>query len=602
MVVVCEDRRMYLKCHRRFKDGKEHRYWSIVESVRTGRGVIKRPLLYLGEINDSQRAQWCSALDVLDPSDGSVKQMGLFPEDRTPPPEIAHPIQIKLREMTLRRARQWGGCWLALELWSQLNLDEFWAARLPASRKGTEYLHVLKTLTSYRLLDPGSEWRLHRDWFKNSAMGDLLAEDDSVAAKNTLYRCLDKLRKHKESLFSFLTARWSLLFGASYDVLLYDLTSTYFESDPPEEKTGLRRFGHSRDKRSDCVQVVIALIVTPEGFPVAYEVMPGNTSDRSTLPAFLRKIETQYGKRNRLWLMDRGIPTEEALEQMRHEGASYLVGTPRGRLSKLENQLLAQPWQQVQDRIEVKLARDAEDLYVLTRSGGRRDKEQAMRRRRLKKLWQRLHQVRGMKRITRDELLLKMGAAKQEAGKAWELVDIHWPGRAEPVSPATFSFALNREKLRRARRAEGTYLLRTNLTSGDPETLWKQYIVLTEIEQAFKEMKQDLSVRPIYHQKDERIEAHIFVSFLAYCLQVTLKQRAKTKAPGLTPRAILEKFKAVQMIDVHLPTTDGRVLILPRYTQPEKDILLLLHQLSLTLPEQPPPRIEELRKKCGADL
>jgi transposase len=385
-------------------------------------------------------------------------------------------------------------------------------------------------------------------------------------------------------------------------VLLYDLTSTYFESDPPEEKTGLRRFGHSRDKRSDCVQVVIALIVTPEGFPVAYEVMPGNTSDRSTLPAFLRKIETQYGKRNRLWLMDRGIPTEEALEQMRHEGASYLVGTPRGRLSKLENQLLAQPWQQVQDRIEVKLARDAEDLYVLTRSGGRRDKEQAMRRRRLKKLWQRLHQVRGMKRITRDELLLKMGAAKQEAGKAWELVDIHWPGRAEPVSPATFSFALNREKLRRARRAEGTYLLRTNLTSGDPETLWKQYIVLTEIEQAFKEMKQDLSVRPIYHQKDERIEAHIFVSFLAYCLQVTLKQRAKTKAPGLTPRAILEKFKAVQMIDVHLPTTDGRVLILPRYTQPEKDILLLLHQLSLTLPEQPPPRIEELRKKCGADL
>lgn len=593
---------MYLKCHRRFKDGKEHRYWSLVESVRTRRGVIKRPLLYLGEINDTQRAQWRSALDVLDASDGSVKQMELFPEDRTPPREVAHPIQIKLREMTLRRARQWGGCWLALELWNQLKLDEFWAARLPASRKGTQYLHVLKTLTSYRLLDPGSEWRLHRDWFKNSAMGDLLAEDDAVAAKNTLYRCLDKLSQHKEPLFAFLTARWNLLFGASYDVLLYDLTSTYFESNPSEEKTGLRRFGYSRDKRSDCVQVVIALIVTPEGFPVAYEVMPGNTSDRSTLPAFLRKIEAQYGKTNRLWLMDRGIPTEESLQQMRQEGASYLVGTPRGRLSQLEGQLFAQPWQQVQDRIEVKLARDAEDLYVLTRSGGRRDKEQAMRRRRLKKLWQRLHQVRGMKRLTRDELLLKLGAARRDAGKAWELIDIHWPGRNEPVGPATFTFALNRDKLRRARRAEGTYLLRTNLTHGDPETLWKQYIVLTEIEQAFKEIKQDLSIRPIYHQKDERIEAHIFVSFLAYCLQVTLKQRAKAKAPGLTPRAILEKFKAVQMIDVHLPTTDGRVLILPRYTQPEKDLQLLLHQLSLTFPEQPPPRIEDLRKKCGADL
>jgi transposase len=593
---------MYLKCHHRFKDGKAHRYWSIVESVRTRRGVIKRPLLYLGEINDSQRAQWCSALDVLDASDGSVKQMGLFPEDRTPPPEVPHPIQIKLREMTLRHARQWGGCWLALELWNQLGLDDFWATRLPVSRKGTPYLNVLKTLTSYRLLDPGSEWRLHRDWFKSSAMGDLLQEDDAVAAKNTLYRCLDKLRKHKESLFSFLKARWGLLFGASYDVLLYDLTSTYFESDPSEEKIGLRRFGHSRDKRSDCVQVVIALIVTPEGFPVAYEVMPGNTSDRTTLPAFLRKIETQYGKMNRLWLMDRGIPTEESLEQMRQEGASYLVGTPRGRLSKLEAPLFAQPWQQVQNRIEVKLAREAEDLYVLTRSGGRRDKEQAMRRRRLKKLWQRLHQIRGMNRLTRDDRLLKLGAAKQDAGKAWELVDIHWPDRNEPVSPATFTFTLNRDKLRRARRTEGTYLLRTNLTSGNPEALWKQYIMLTEIEQAFKEMKQDLSIRPIYHQKDDRIEAHIFVSFLAYCLQVTLKQRAKAHAPGLTPRAILEKFKAVQMIDVHLPTTDGRVLILPRYTQPEKDLQLLLHQLSLTLPEQPPPRIEELRKKCGADL
>ncbi|MBU0678829.1 MAG: IS1634 family transposase [Verrucomicrobia bacterium] len=593
---------MYLKCHKRFKDGKEHRYWSIVESVRTRRGVMKRPLLYLGEINDAQRAQWCSALDVFDKSGGSVKQMSLFPEDRTPPPEILNPIQIRLNRMTLHRPRQWGGCWLAMELWRQLGLDGFWTPRLPASRKGTVWLNVLKTLVCYRLLDPGSEWRLHRDWFKNSALADLLGEDDSVAAKNTLYRCLDKLLEHKEQLFSFLKTQWSLLFNASYDVLLYDLTSTYFECDPPEEADGLRRFGHSRDKRSDCVQVVIALIVTPEGFPVAYEVMPGNTSDRTTLPDFLGKIEKQYGKRNRLWIMDRGIPTEAVLEQMRGEGASYLVGTPRGRLSKLENQFFSQSWKQVQDQIEVKLTRDGEDLYVLTRSGGRREKEQAMRRRRLKKLWKRLHQIRGMKKLKRDALLLKLGAAKQDAGNAWKLVDIKLPEPRQCVTPETFSFRLNRAKLRRARRGEGTYLLRTNLTAGDPEELWKQYIVLTEIEQAFKEIKQDLSIRPIYHQKDERIEAHIFVSFLAYCLQVTLKQRAKVKAPGLTPRAVLDKFKTMQMIDVHLPTTDGRVLILPRYTQPEKDLQLLLHQLKLTLPDQPPPRIEELKKKCGADL
>lgn len=592
---------MYLKCNRRIKDGKEHRYWSVVESVRTNRGVMKRQLLYLGELNDSQKAQWCSALDVLDESNDSFKQMSLFPEDRTPPPEVSNPIQIRLSQMTLRHPRQWGGCWLALELWNQLDLDRFWESRLPDSRKGTGWLNVFKTLTAYRLLDPGSEWRLHRDWFKTSAMADLLDEDDSVAAKDTLYRCLDRLCEHKADLFTFLKTRWSELFNASYDVLLYDLTSTYFECDVPENE-GLRKFGYSRDRRSDCVQVVIALIVTPEGFPVAYEVMPGNTSDKTTLPEFLRKIETQYGKMNRLWIMDRGIPTEESLEQMRSEGASYLVGTPRGRLTKLQDQLFPKPWKLVHDQIEVKLARDGQDLYVLTRSGGRYDKERSMRRRKLKKLLKRLDEIRGMKNQKRDALLLRLGAAKRDAGRAWDLVDIVLPKARAAVTPETFTFGLNRKKLRQARRSEGTYLLRTNLTAENPEELWKQYMVLTEVEQAFKELKNDLDIRPVYHQRDDRIEAHIFVSFLSYCLQVTLKQRAKAKAPGLTPRAILEKFKAMQMIDVHLPTTDGRNLILPRYTQPEKDLQLLLHQLNLTLPDQPPPRLEELRKKCGGDL
>lgn len=374
---------MYLRACKRIKDGKEHRYWSVVESVRTRRGVHQRQLLYLGELNDSQKAQWCTALDVFDESTDSVQQMSLFPDDRTPPPDVSNPVRIRLSRMTLRHPRQWGGCWLAMELWSQLDLDRFWAPRLPESRKGTEWLHVLKTLVAYRLLDPGSEWRLHRDWFKTSAMADLLGEDDSIAAKDTLYRCLDKICEHKAELFSFLKTQWSLLFNASYDVLLYDLTSTYFECDVPEHD-GLRRFGYSRDKRSDCVQVVVALIVTPEGFPVAYEVMPGNTSDKTTLPEFLRKIEAQYGKMNRLWIMDRGIPTEEALEQMRKEGASYLVGTPRGRLTRLEGQLFAEPWKKVQEQIEVKLARDGGDLYVLTRSGGRCDKERSMRRRKLK--------------------------------------------------------------------------------------------------------------------------------------------------------------------------------------------------------------------------
>jgi transposase len=593
---------MYLKCHKRIKDGKQRRYWSIVESVRTRRGVIKRQVLYLGEINDNQRAQWCSAIEVLDKTSGHKRQMSLFPQDRTPPTEVSNPVQININKMTLRHPRQWGGCYLAMELWDQLQLDNFWEERLPSSRKGTNWLNVLKTLVSYRLIDPGSEWRLHRDWFKTSAMADLLNEDDSIAAKNTLYRCLDKLCDHKDDLFTFLKTQWSQLFNASYDILLYDLTSTYFESDPPETSDGLRRFGYSRDKRSDCVQVVIALIVTPEGFPLTYEVMPGNTSDKTTLSTFLRKIESQYGKKNRLWVMDRGIPTEESLEQMRTEKASYLVGTPRGRLNKLGKELLGQPWTKVQDKIEIKLTRDGEDLYVLTRSGGRRDKEQSMRRRRLKKLWKRLRQIQNMKRLKRDGLLLKLGAAKHEAGKAWEIVDVQLPEPKQEITPSTFHFSLNKEKLRKVRRSEGTYLLRTNLTTDKPEELWKQYIVLTEIEQAFKEIKHDLSIRPIYHQKDDRIEAHIFVSFLSYCLQVSLKQKAKRKAPGLTPRAIVEKFKAMQMVDVYLPTTDGRVMILPRYTEPEKDLELLLYQLEMALPDQPPPRIEDLKKKCGEDL
>ena len=250
---------MYLKCHKRFKDGKEHRYWSVVESVRTRRGVMKRPLLYLGEINDSQRAQWTSALDVFDETSRSFRQMSLFASDRPVPAGAFNPVQIHLEQMTLCHPRQWGGCWLAMELWNQLRLDGFWSGRLAASRKSTAWLNVLKTLVAYRLLDPGSEWRLHREWFKNSAMADLLGEDDSVAAKNTLYRCLDKLCVHKQEMFSFLKERWCELFNVSYDVLLYDLTSTYFECDAPEEARGLRRFGYSRDKRSDCVQVVIAL-------------------------------------------------------------------------------------------------------------------------------------------------------------------------------------------------------------------------------------------------------------------------------------------------------------------------------------------------------
>lgn len=432
---------------------------------------------------------------------------------------------------------------------------------------------------------------MHRHWYANSAMADLLGEDDALAAKDTLYRVLDMLLEHKRELFDHLSAKWQDLFGVKYDVLLYDLTSTYFESDPPENENDIRRFGYSRDKRSDCVQVVIALIVTPEGFPLAYEVLPGNTADKTTLRGFLQKIQDQYGKAERIWIMDRGIPTEEVLEEMRQSDPPvyYLVGTPKGRLGRLEKELAERPWSAVREGVEVKLLPREGELYVLAQSRDRVCKERAMRRRQLKKLWKRLKELQGME-IKRDQLLIKLGQAKSASPVGWRLVEIE-------VSPeGKLSFSLCKEKLREARRREGRYLLRSNLCDKDPSVLWALYMQLTQIEEAFKNIKGDLSIRPIYHQLEERIEAHIFVAFLTYCLHVSLRHGLRKHAPGLTPRAVLEKLATITMLDAWFPTTDGRWLVFARYTQPEKDHRMLINLLGLQLPPQRPPRITQDKK------
>src|SRR6478672_609108 len=571
---------MFLRFNRRFKDGKEHRYWNIVESKRCAGGrVVQRQVLYLGEINDSQQRDWCRAIEVFDEGTLRHTQLALFPADRAVPEHAqAHGVQVRLDAMELHRPRQWGACWLACQLYEQLGLDRFWSLRLPNSREGTPWRHVLQTLVCYRLIDPGSEWRLHRQWFERSAMADLLGADDALVAKDTLYRCLDKLLAHKEALFSHLRGRWQDLFGASFEVLLYDLTSTYFESPPPEDEADKRRHGYSRDKRGDCVQVVIALIVTPEGFPLAYEVLPGNTADSTTLRAFLHRIEAQYGRAQRIWVMDRGIPTEAVLSEMRQAEppVSYLVGTPKGRLTRMEQALLGEPWQAVRPGVEVKLLSEEQELYVLARSRARIDKERAIRQRQLKRLWKRLGELS----------VMKLGAARAKSPAVWRLVDV-------TVDPETASFrhALNRTKLRRVRRREGRYLLRTNLCTRDPAELWRFYIQLVEVEAAFKTLKDDLALRPIHHQLERRIEAHIFVAFLAYCLHVTLRARLRPLAGGMTPRAVLDAFAAIQMLDVCFPTTDRRTLILTRHTELSTDQKLLVRQLNLDLPPQPPPRI-----------
>jgi transposase len=579
---------MYLKCNRRFKDGKEHRYWSLVESRRCPDGrVVQRPVLYLGEINDSQREAWIRSIEAFDEDAHCQKRLTLFASDREVPANRADAVRVRLSEFELRRPRQWGACWLFCQLWEQLGLGEFWRAKLGVSREGTHWEHVLQVLTAYRLIDPGSEWRLHRQWYEHSAMGDLLGEGSALAEKDTLYRCLDRLLAHKRSLFDHLTRRWRDLFGVRFEVLLYDLTSTYFEIDPPPSEHDKRRYGYSRDKRDDCVQVVIALIVTPEGFPLAYEVLPGNTAESTTLAGFLERIEQQYGKAERVWLMDRGIPTEETLERMRasEPPIRYLVGTPKGRLSQLEGELLARPWHKARPGVEVKLLPQEGELYVFAQSRDRIAKERGMRRRQLKRLWARLGELAQMK-LTREQLLMKLGAAREKTPAAWRLVEV----RVDAQAPS-FTYRLRKDKLRQVRRREGRYLLRTNLIASDPAELWCYYLQLTQVEEAFKNLKGDLAIRPVFHQTPDRIEAHIFVSFLAYCVHVTLRHRLRQHAPGLTPRAALEKFATLMMLDAWFPTTDGRWLVFARYTQPEKEHKLLLAALDLKLPTQPPPRI-----------
>src|SRR5256712_7572130 len=582
---------MFLRSTLRHKNGKPHEYFSIVENKRVARGkVVQRHVLYLGEINSSQQEAWRKTIEIFEDGQVKPKTVALFPENRVASITGDEIVQIRLKDLEVKRPRQWGACWLGCELYEKLELDRFWAEQLPASRKGTRWDLILQISVIYRLLDPGSEWKLHRQWFESTAMADLLEEDFALVESHKLYECLDRLLAHQQALFDHLTGRWKDLFNAKFDVLLYDLTSTYFESDPPFGPEDKRKFGYSRDKRPDCVQVAIALIVTPEGFPLGYEVMPGNTSDKTTLPAFLKKIEEQYGQAQRIWGMDRGIPAKKDMAAMRSSQPPvyYLVGTPKGRLTKYEKRLMQLPWQKVREGVEVKLLKEEKELYVLAQSEDRRKKERGMRRRQLKWLWKRLTEIQGMSFSKKNDLVMKLGAAKQQAPSAWRLVQVEI---AKSESELSFKFSLRKKKLRQVRRREGRYLLRSNLTEEQPAQLWHLYIQLTQVEEAFKNLKGDLSLRPLFHQKEARIEAHIFVAFLAYCLHATLRRWLRDLAPGLTPRSVLDKFRAVQMVDVHLPTTDGRQVILNRYTQPEKELQLLLNQLKLQLPEQPPPKI-----------
>jgi hypothetical protein len=475
---------MFLRSNTRIKDGKQHRYYTVVESRRLQSGkVAQRQVLYLGGINDSQQAAWRKTLEVFDEAEQRLTPLSLFPEDRPVPADAIDSVQVKLSEMKLERARPYGNCWLGCELWRQLQLDRFWSERLSRGRESVAWHQVLELLVVNRLIDPGSEFRLHRQWFDQSAMDVLLGQDFSVAEKDRLYRCLDRVLEHKQDLFVHLQQRWKDLFDAEFDLLLYDLTSTYVEGEA--EQNPKASYGYSRDKRPDCKQVVIALIVTPAGLPLAYEVMAGNTSEKTTLRGFLDSIESLYGKARQVWLMDRGIPTEALLEEMRtsREETFYLVGTSRAKITQYEKQWLELPWHQVRESVQVKLFARNDELYVLAKSEGRQAKEMAMRRKKLARL---LRKLRAMRRSCpkRDQLLMRVGAAKTDVGRAFGFVKINLPQEGQEVTRETFTFQMDKARLKEAELRDGHYLLRTNLVAEDPAVLWDRYVQLTQIEAA----------------------------------------------------------------------------------------------------------------------
>lgn len=581
---------MFLKTHRVFKDGKSHIYYSLCESLRVSRKrVLQRQVLHLGELNTTQLERWQRTIEVVQ-EDGRRHQMRLFSDRHDEQRAVSAPEEVAeviLSTLVVRRPRQFGACWLGCKLWEDLGLGEFWHGALGEQAGAVAWEKVVELLAVNRLIAPRSELSIHEKWFPQTAMAALLDTDDQVAEKDRLYRALDRIVEHKEALEKHLAGQWKDLFGASFDVLLYDLTSTYFEGEVQEVDKA--RFGHSRDQRSDCKQIILALVVTPEGFPLCYETFDGNRADVSTLEEMLDAVERKHGTARRVWVFDRGIVSEDNLQRLRERGASYLVGTPRAQLKAHERRLLEGDWQSVSAEVQVQLiAEDNNETYVLARSRTRAQKENAMRSRVLRGLMRALIRLRRTLRHGRlkdpDKVLLHLGTLKERYHQAWRYVKISF-------RDLHLSWQWDRLALRSAASRDGAYLLRTNLEGSDPAKLWTQYIQLTEVEAVFRALKSDLAVRPIWHFTPKRVEAHLMVAFLGYCLWVCLKHKLKASAPSLSPWQLLDQFGRIQLVEVWFKLRAGGCICLERVTQPEAAQAALIHQLNWPLPQQPPPRI-----------
>jgi len=589
---------MFLRAHRRSKDGKEHRYWSLVETVRTPEGPRQRRLCYLGELNDSAQGRWLKTIEVFN-GQGESTQLKLFPSDVELPAEETEVARVLLEKVRLERTRQLGPCYLGGELWRRLKLDEFFQHALDRDGADVPWSQVAAILAINRLCAPGSELALEQRWYPATALGDLLHIEEGKINDTRLYRCLDRMLPQKTKLEQHLKQRYGELFAAEFDVMLYDLTSTYVEGEAGANP--MMRRGYSRDHRPDCLQLVLALIVNAEGFPCSYEVFNGNRADVTTMEVVLRVVERKYGKARRIWVMDRGVVSEANLAAIRKREGQYLVGTPRSKMKEFESQLAEKAnWEQVRDEVQVKLipTPEGQETFILCKTEGRQKKEQAIRNRFATRLEAALDnlkkQVQAGRLKNRDKIHIRIGRilashppvadlytveVKEESGQ----LRVEWVRKS------------GQQQWREAR--EGAYLLRTNLSAATASELWEKYMQLTEVEASFRALKSELSLPPLYHQREPRVKAHVMVAFLGYALWVTLKHLLRRSSSEWSAQRALAELSTLQSADIILPTTDGREIRLRRITEPTTAQQKLLNQLGIELPTQ-----FQINRQCSADF
>jgi transposase len=577
---------MFLRPNNRSKDGKAHTYWSLVETIRTPDGPRQRTVCYLGELNGSAQARWLKTIEVFN-EQGESRQLKLFPAEVEPPEDDPNVARVLLNKVRLERSRQFGNCYVGLDLWKRLELDQFYEELIDEKQAEVPWSRIAALLAINRLCEPTSELAVEERWYPTTALDDLLGIAEGKVNDTRLYRCLDHLIPHKTKLERHLRQRYGELFAVTFDVLLYDLTSSYVEGEA--EKNPMMRRGYSRDHRGDCKQVVIALIVNEDGFPLSYETFDGNRSDVTTLETVIRMVERKYGKARRVWIFDRGIISEDNLQALRKRDGQYLVGTPRAKLKQFEKQLLNGDWEKIRPDVEVQRVTTptGDETYILCRSTARKAKETAMRNRVSTSMEKALGQLE--KRIAtgklkdRSKIERMLGKIQARHPSVNDLYKVAVQEKSDGLR-LEWKLIEGRRAWRDAR--EGAYLLRTNLKQERTEELWKKYIQLTEAEAAFRALKSELAIRPIFHQKEDRVKAHILVAFLGYALWVTFKHLLKRRHSDLSPARALALLSTLHSADIILPTTDGREIRLRRITTPSPEQQSLLDKLGITLPER----------------